>query len=340
MGVWAASATMILLPPPDPKFDRFAKPAQPLRRVRSNSGSVAVDSISQPAVGPNQLFSSEEFSALWSSFFSGTMADSSCGKPLELKGSDQQLIAEDRFLVRLRGFRESVCRAESWYISAMRMDPCRIRLEKENSTASDIEKCSKDGKFKEVRFVLQPVEKTDRGLVYPDVALHVAVSLPALERVASVWRTASSEQIVSMVRRHGAWNDVSLFLGGAGLERWTFARVKFNKGVWHRDALAHGGFYESISDAEADGGSVRTARPENELKLDDRQLMNPLAINPLQGSCIQCHLAEKGRPVRLFRQLGWGLSGEFVVSQRVKAEAEFSARELNIMAKLKKSISR
>jgi hypothetical protein len=220
------------------------------------------------------------------------------------------------------------------------MDPCRIRLEKENSTVSGIEKCSQDGKFKEVRFVLQPVEKTDRGYVFPDVALHVAVSLPALEKVAGVWRTASSAQIVSMVRRYGVWNDVALFIGGAGLERWTFARVKFNKGVWNRDALAHGGYYESISDVEADGGSVRTARPENEPKLDEAQLMNPLAINPLQGSCIQCHLAEKDRPVRLFRQLGWGLSGEFVVSRRVKAEAEFSARELNILAKLKKSISR
>ncbi|NBW83051.1 hypothetical protein EBR21_14980, partial [bacterium] len=209
MGVWAASATLILLSPPDPKVDRIVEPKQTLSRVKAASGSVSVEPVAQPAVGRNRLFSGQEFSELWSSLFSGKISDPGCGKPIELKGTDQQLIADDRFLVKLRGFRESICRPESWYISALRIDPCRVRLGKENSTVTEIEKCSQDGKFKEVRFVLQPVEKTDRGLVFPDVALHVAVSLPGLDKVSRFWKTGNIEQIVSMVRREGVWNDVA-----------------------------------------------------------------------------------------------------------------------------------
>ncbi|MFZ9519054.1 MAG: hypothetical protein ACO3A4_01120 [Silvanigrellaceae bacterium] len=331
MGVWAASATMMLLPPPDATHIRHNMPNTFSRQADASAIRVPVGPNALPVIGANRLFTKDEFNQLWSTFFSSPINSPDCGKPLDLKGSDRKLIAEDLFLVKLRGFRESICNPESWYISAMRIDPCRIRVLKENRSRSAIKSCSMNGKFQELRFVLQPVENTDRGLVFPDVALHVALSFGKFEQILKVWRDARPEKIVSAARRLGVWNDVALFLGGAGLERWTFSRVKFVEGKWQQDRLAHGGFHESLSDAEADGTSVQTDRPADEPRLSDVQLMNPMLINPLQGSCIQCHLADKNRPVRVFRQLGWGLSGEPVVSARVLKESRFSASELNII---------
>jgi hypothetical protein len=124
---------------------------------------------------------------------------------------------------------------------------------------------------------------------------------------------------------------VSLFLGGAGLERWTFARVVFSRGQWTRDRLAHGGYYESFSDADLGTGVVRTQRPAGEETLAAHDFLNPLRVHPLQGSCAACHLAERGSAERIFRQLGWGLAGESIISQRVRAEANLAAKELQLL---------
>lgn len=224
-----------------------------------------------------------------------------------------------------------MCRPEAWFVSSMRIDPCRLRLESENKTRADIHKCSREGKFSEIRFVLQPIEKTDRGPVFPDVALHLSYSLADLKDAARIWRAGKTEEIISYVKTKGEPNDVSLFLGGAGLERWTFARVIFFGKKWMRDRLPHGGYYESLSDAELGGGVVRTLRASNEPQLSDSELLKPLSIHPLQGSCVSCHLAGRGRSSRIFRQLGWGLAGEPLVSERVRAEAVFAAKELQLL---------
>lgn len=317
MSAWTAASTLILLSPP------------------GLTSPTAKNTTFLPAIGDAQLLSKPEFESLWQTFFAEPIASPRCGSPRELQGSDAQLIEQDSFLVQLRGFRSSICSTDSWFVSSLRIDPCRIRLGKENKSLKDIQKCSLQGKFSEVRVVLQPVEKTDRGNIYPDVALHLAYTVPEFSKFSRIWNSSTPKEIIGKLRKDGIWNDASLFMGGAGLERWTFARARFAEGQWTRDRLPHGGFFESISDADLVGKSVKTKRPshENAQTLTQAQLLNPLLTHPLQGSCVSCHLAEINRPVRLFRQLGWGLSGETIVSTRVKAEAEFAARELNLIQK-------
>lgn len=315
MSVWTAASTLILLSPP------------------GASSNTAKNTSVVPAIGESQLLSKSDFDSLWQTFFDEPMSFPKCGSPKELQGSDAHLIERDSFLVQLRGFRSSICSIESWFVASLRIDPCRVRLGKENKSLKAIQKCSEQGKFSEVRVVLQPVEKTDRGNIYPDVALHLAYTIPEFSKLSRIWNSSSPNELIAKLRKDGIWNDASLFLGGAGLERWTFARALFEKGRWRRDKLPHGGFFESISDADLVGGSTRTQRPSNERSLTRAQILKPLLTHPLQGSCVSCHLAEDNRPARLFRQLGWGLSGEEVVSARVKAEAEFAARELNVIEK-------
>lgn len=336
MSGWTAAATLVLFSPPS-----------------------ATDARVVPAVGPQGIFSAEEFSKLWLSFFGESaspamnpsaaalkpttatlratpspvsQARSLCGGVKEIGQSDAHWIARDGFLVHLRGFRSSVCEPKSWFVASMRLDPCRVRLNKENKTKSEVQRCAQAGKFSEVRVVLQPVEQTDRDPIFPDAALHVAFSIPDFSTFADRWRKESPQALLTQIKQKGRLNDVSLFLGGAGLERWTFARIVPEGARWRLDRLPHGGFFESISDADVSGTVVKTPRPVGERALSTDELHDPLKIHPLQGSCIECHLADKQRPVRQFRQLGWGLQGESVISRRVLAEAEFAARELNVLS--------
>ncbi len=312
MSLWTYASTFLLFPTP------------------ANTAGAAFS-----AVGENRLLSADQFEKIWGAFFFGEKSQSPlCGSPRETGQSDSYWMERDAFLVHMRGFRPSLCKQEAWFVASMRLDPCRLRLGRENKTQKDVHACSRSGEFNEVRFVLQPVEKTDRGYIFPDAALHLAYSIPNLKETAKVWRSSTPSRVISFVKEHGRPTEASLFLGGAGVERWTFARLKFSAGTWLRDALPHGGFYESLTDADLSAsGQIRTQRPAGEQKFTDAQLLNPLQINPLQGSCISCHLAGRERSSRLFRQLGWGLSGENVVSDRVRAEAEFAARELNIFNK-------
>jgi len=312
MSLWTYASTLLVFPTP------------------ANNAGAAFS-----AVGQNRLLSSDQFDKIWSAFFFGEKSQSPlCGSPRETGHTDSYWMERDAFLVHLRGFRPSLCKQEAWFVASMRLDPCRLRLGRENKSVKDVHVCSRGGEFNEVRFVLQPFEKTDRGYIFPDAALHLAYLTSNLKETAKIWRSSPPSRLITFVKKHGRPTEAALFLGGAGVERWTFARLKFSSGTWMRDALPHGGFYESLTDAELSAsGQVRTRRPAGERKFTDAQLLKPLQINPLQGSCISCHLAGREPSARVFRQLGWGLSGENVVSDRTRAEAEFAAHELNIFSK-------
>lgn len=289
------------------------------------------------AFGSNGLLKSDEFEQIWMALFDSSPKDASCGRPHKLQGSDSDLIRVDSFLVRDRGFLPELCRPESWFVASARIDPCRLRSRVVNRSVSDILRCSKDGKYSEIRFVFQPVVKHDRGSFFPDAALHVAFSITDREPLKSAWRelvdkndNGLSKNFFKLIRTHARFNDASLFISGRGLERWTFARANFNQGLWIKDQLAHGRLHESLSDADLESGSVRTSFAEHRAKFSDSDFLDPLRTHPLQGSCVSCHLAQKGRPDRLFRQLGWGLSGEGIVSERVRSEAHYAAQELNL----------
>ena len=318
--VWTAAATFVLFSPPDPLAGK-----ETAKSFSAAHGSILSDS---------------EFDSLWKAFFNTSYRDRDCGMPKNLANDDAQLMAQDAFLVNVRGFNREICQAQRWWISSLRIDPCRVRHGKANQSSQDVEKCSQDGRYKEIRFVLQPVVQTDRGAIFPDAALHLALSLKNFSASAPLWREAILQfkagkierliQLLQEVRQHGVWNDASLMVAGAGLERWSFARVLWRDGVWQRDKLSHGGFYESISDADAKHPNVRTARPANEASKSSADFLNPLKTTPLQGSCVGCHLANPQTPSRQFRQLGWGLSGEPVLSKRAASELELAAQELNL----------
>lgn len=314
MSVWSAASTLVLFSPPTLQIEKQKTAAL-------------------PAVGEQRVLSAGEFSSVWRAIFSLDAKSPECGAAKDLRKSDSAWIAQDAFLVQLRGFRPSICKAEAWYVASMRLDPCRTRLERANKSSADVHTCSQQGKFSEVRFVLQPAEKTDRGYVFPDAALHVAITITNLKKVMNAWRSQTPEQLIKLVKVNGKFNDVSLFIGGSGLERWSFARVINSAGAWQRDRLAHGGYYESLSDAELNAVVAKTQRPKGEKVFLSEEFLSPLKVHPLQGSCIECHIAEQGRPTRLFRMFGWGLAGEPVVSARVRAEAEFAAKELQILEK-------
>lgn len=314
MSVWSAASTLFLFSPPTTQIQK-QQPA------------------AVPAVGAQRVLSAGEFSSVWRALFNSDADSPQCGAAKDLRKTDAAWIAEDAFLVQLRGFRSSICKAQAWYVASMRLDPCRTRLSRENKSSAEIDKCSQKGKFSEVRFVLQPAEKTDRGYIFPDAALHVAFTITDQKKLMNAWRSRAPEQLIKLVRENGKFNDISLFISGGGLERWSFARIVHSDGVWQRDRLAHGGYYESLSDADLNSEVVKTQRPKSEREFSPADFLNPLMVHPLQGSCIGCHVAEQGRPARLFRLFGWGLAGEPVVSARVRAEAEFAAKELQILDK-------
>jgi hypothetical protein len=290
-----------------------------------------------PAIGAesHNLFSLRAFDHLWRSFFGTSLSDSSCGLPQRIDADDAKIISNDEFLVHLRGFRKSICKSSAWHVASMRIDPCRIRQKTENKNVVDIKKCSLNGKFSEVRFVLQPVEETDRGPIYPDAAMHVAFSLHDIMKFKEIWtqKRKKPQELIAAVKKYGRLNDVSLFISGGGLERWSFARVVFSNGHWTQDKLAHGGFFESLSDADGKLSLVRTPPRSADSRFTQDDFLNPLRVSPLNGSCLSCHLTDSDKGLRQFRQLGWGLSGEPVASRRLLAEAEEAAKELNILDK-------
>jgi hypothetical protein len=297
-----------------------------------------------PAFGAGALFSVDDFERVWTALYGESPHLPSCGQPKVVTGSERALVEADSFLVAMRGFLPELCKADSWYVSSMRLDPCRIRLGKENHSLADVQRCAQDGKFSEIRFVLQPVLKHDRGFFFPDVALHAAFSFRNFSKAISIWESWNSSEPKSRwkrpqgffeaVRRHSFPNDVSLFISGAGQERWTFARVINNGRQWTKDKLFHGGFHESLTDAEPDSVGLRTSPATGVRVFSQREFLEPLSSTPLQGSCIGCHLAPPGRAARAFRHFGWGLAGEPVVSARVFAEAEFASRELKFFGKI------
>jgi hypothetical protein len=337
MGLWLAPATLLLFLPPsgtgaeNPSLKSFD--AQ-----RANATVMPM----WPAVGKQGILSAVEFSDVWHAFFGDLPTDARCGSILATSGSDAELIKMDAFLVKERGFSGLLCDPQSWYIASARLDPCRVRAGAPNRDSAAVLSCAQKGKYSEIRFVLQPVGHHDRGVYFPDAALHLAFSIDPQGTLVPLWKnvlqseaketTLKFSALLDALKHDAKRNDASLFISGAGLERWTFARIQFENGRWRRDPLFHGSFYESISDADAVSGQTRTSLPEREAARDASEFLNPLKVHPLQGSCVGCHLAERGRPVRLFRQLGWGLQGEPVVSSRVRAEAELSAGELNLFS--------
>lgn len=336
MWIWTAPSTLLLFLPP------AERPAD--KRIFENlevQGKSSSLLQAWPAVGRQGVFTAAEFATVWRVFFGARPEDGSCGAVHSISSSERELIHADAFLVKERGFSRSLCDPQAWFIASARIDPCRLRMGEMSGDAAAVSRCAQGGKYSEIRFVLQPVGRHDRGAFFPDAALHVAFSIDPRGRVARAWKTlvrgsrkesgARFSEFLSVLKKESRRNDVSIFVAGAGLERWSFARVKFDGQQWQRDRLFHGGFHESISDADVSQGQLRTALPEKESVFTASDFLDPLKVNPLQGSCVGCHLAEGGRPSRLFRLLGWGLEGEPVVSVRVQREAQQSAHELNLL---------
>jgi hypothetical protein len=188
---------------------------------------------------------------------------------------------------------------------------------------------------------LQPVGQHDRGYYFPDAALHVSFSASDMKATSQRWRQvfianqnsrrALSVEAVQSVLRDLKENDAALMFADAGQARWTFARAEFVSGGWKKVPLAHGGLHESMSDAEISGQTTRTQTKSPIPRQSSDEMFDPLKTHPLNGSCIECHLADSQRPARAFRQLGWGLGGEKIVSRRTVEESRFSAAELNVL---------
>lgn len=336
MFTWTAAATLIIFAPP---FE--VAQSRPAENSSGKNDLYSPMPAAPRAVGEGALLSSLEFDSVWNGLFGMPSADLACGRPRKITGLDSDLLRQDAFLVRERGFLPELCDPKSWFIASVRLDPCRVRRGRENTERDALQSCSQNGKYSEVRFVLQPVLRHDRGHFFPDAALHFAFSLNDISQVAQLWQNVVSKSakfnwmgehsIVQKIRKLSRPHDVSLFLSGPGLERWTFARLVFKNGGWIKDALSHGGYHESLSDAELNSPGIRTLRLAAEHKFTSAEFLDPLQTTPLQGSCVGCHLAERNRAARNFRQFGWGLSGEVVVSERTRAEAVFAARELQVL---------
>ncbi|MBM3382805.1 MAG: hypothetical protein FJY29_10230 [Betaproteobacteria bacterium] len=295
------------------------------------------------AFGARAVFDVKEFERIWTALFGESPNAPGCGQPKRLTGSDRALIDADAFLVAVRGFSPELCKPEAWHVAAMRLDSCRVRQAKENNTKQEIHRCAQDGKFSEIRFVLQPVLQHDRGNFFPDAALHVAYSFKDFTKAIALWRSWSDgatavrwrnpQGFFDSVRKNGTPNDVSLFISGLGQERWTFARVVAGHENWIKDRLDRGVMHESLTDADPGAVGMRTPPTAGGKEFSADEFLDPIKVTPLQGSCVGCHLAPPGRAARMFRHFGWGLAGEAVISARVLREAEFSARELQILEK-------
>lgn len=317
MSAWAALATVLVFPSP-------------------TAGDKAV-----PAFGQHGVFSESVFNDLWAVFFGGMPTSKQCSLVQDVTSTDRALIEQDRFLASSRGFDPILCKASSWYVSAMRIDPCRVRSHRPNDSRVAIKNCSNNGKFSEVRLVLQPVGRHERGYFFPDAAIHMSFSSFNLKMTASKWRrffyaNPTEPQNLSLhsvreVLKGLEHNDAALMVSDVGQARWTFSRSVYEAGAWTKLRLEHGGFHESLSDADLSQKTVRTGGNPMKPVRREGELMDPLKTHPLQGSCIECHLADTQRPSRSFRQLGWGLGGESIVSHRTLAEAIFAAGELAIV---------
>lgn len=319
MGAWTALATLALLQPPSPQSKAVA------------------------AFGANGVFTEHSFSEIWQSFMDELPVAATCGRVRSVAASDARLIAQDKSLVQERGFSDVLCNPANWYVSALRLDPCRIRSGRGNRSQKDIVSCARNGLFSEIRLVVQPVGRHNRGLFFPDAALHLSFSIPKIELAASRWRqllgaqavgpqsvTAGSlKSLLTGLNPH----DAALLISDMGQSRWTFSRAEWVNGRWSRVKLNHGGWHESLSDASLMPHTLQTVRPNESVPSREEDLLDPLRTHPLQGSCVHCHLAGERRPARQFRHLGWGLSGESILSQRTLAEARFAAQELGILTR-------
>lgn len=319
MGAWTALATLALFQPPSPQASAVA------------------------AFGANAVFTENSFNAIWQSFLGELPSGHTCGRMRGVTANDAQLIAQDKLLVQERGFSDVLCNPKNWYVSALRLDPCRIRSGRSNQSRQDIEACARNSLFSEIRMVLQPVGHHDRGPFFPDAAVHLSFSIPKLELVAIRWRrlfgaragvskTVTAGDLKSLLRGLNP-HDAALLISDMGQSRWTFSRAEWLNGGWTRAQLDHGGLHESLSDAALQQPTLQTDRPRASRAVSEGDLLDPLKTHPLQGSCIQCHLADKRRPARQFRHLGWGLAGEPIVSHRTHEEARFAAQELDILAR-------
>lgn len=336
MNIWPLAATIIFFKPALklPEYIDAAYGSLPLVE------QATVLARSPAAVGPDALLTDEEFSQIWSSFFGYPPSDPECGHSMESDGQDDSLIDGDMFLVKTRGFRREICSPAAWQVASLRIDPCRKRRDHENHSKAQILECSEGGRYFEVRYVLQPIVKTRIGTIFPDAALHLSFTLLEPNLAAKSWldwrsmavpaRGEQFKDLMNQLRLKSRFNDAALMVAGAGLERWTFARSLFQNGTWKLDKLSHGGHFESITDASLTSSSYRTKHPEISVAPTSADLLSPMRIRPTDGSCISCHLADGNRPVRQFRQLGWGLQGEPIVSKRLLAEGRFSAKELQI----------
>jgi hypothetical protein len=317
MSSWGAAATLLTFPAPIESGPTIA------------------------AFGNEGVFSETVFNELWSGFTDTTSLASRCAYVRNLTDSDETLIAQDSFLAVTRGIDKVLCKSDSWFVSGLRIDPCRVRSVRANLTMETIRECSQSGKFSEVRIVLQPIGRHDRGVFFPDAAIHMSFSSADMSDTASKWKrvflakkreglsfsAADIKSILDGLKEH----DASVMFSDAGLSRWTFARAEYRSGQWKKVPLAHGGLHESLSDAGTLRKFVRTKVKQSQPKAGTREILNPLVTHPLNGSCVECHLADARQPARAFRQLGWGLSGEKVVSRRTAEEAIFSANELNVL---------
>lgn len=319
MGAWGAAATLLIFPTP-------------------NGSEEGV-----PAFGRQGVFSESVFNELWSGFFGAVPAAATCGLVRDVGTPDENLIGSDTFLAAWRGIDKSLCQSSSWYVSGLRIDPCRLRSVKPNKTIHSIKKCSLNGKYSEVRVVLQPVAQHDRGVFFPDAAIHLSFSSPEMFDTTLKWRQVFLKKLNSGPRQRISVgdvkavlsrlkeNDAAVMLSDTGLSRWSFARAEYHSGKWKKVPLDHGGFHESLSDASNSAKTSRTRVKPLNPRLDTNEIFDPLKTHPLRGSCIDCHLADSTRPARVFRQLCWGLSGERVVSRRTLEEAIFSAQELSVI---------
>lgn len=335
MSVLSATATLLLFSPP---YEVTRNSGQNSFPPVQHDGVKTL--VSHVAFGEGGILTRAEFNSVWQSLFGVLPTDSACGRPQKITGLDADLLKDDSFLVQQRGFNPELCRAENWFVASARIDPCRIRIGTKNKSRKEILNCSQNGRYTEVRFVVQPVLKHDRGVFFPDAAFHLAFTIKDIKRTLHRWKSLSLAQskrphsdFFKWLRKNSMPNDVSLFVSGPGLERWSFARAVFKEQTWMKDQLAHGGFHESLSDADLNAGTVRTDVGTAAPSTSPEDFLNPLKLTPLQLSCVGCHLAQAGRPVRNFRQLGWGLSGEPVVSLRVLAEAVYASEEIEILAR-------
>jgi hypothetical protein len=169
-----------------PSIDKSAaiSDQSPVKNLSREDSKIGTLNLAFKAVGSTQIVTDEEFAKIWSTLFGISHNDPSCAQPKIDRFSDANLIDMDEFLVKIRGFRAEICNPKNWYLAAMRIDPCRNRKLHQNTDKAAIKNCSQLGIFHEVRFVLQPKIKTDRGCIFPDASIHLALRV---ENIGNLW---------------------------------------------------------------------------------------------------------------------------------------------------------